>query len=126
MDKTTRRYLRHFLVIMVLYVISVVISVRQLPLLKGTVGRIVAAIAPVLPLLLLVWAFLKYLNNVDELQQKIHLNAIAWAAGMTGLITMTIGFLENVGLPRLSWLYIFPLMMALWGIGLAFFTRRYS
>jgi len=126
MNEAIRQYVRRFLAIMALYVITVVLAERLLSLLEGTVWRIAVAIAPILPIVLLVWGFLEYLNSVDELQQKIQLNAIAWAAGMTGLITMTIGFLEDAGLPRLSGTYVFPLMIALWGIGLLFFTRRYS
>jgi len=88
--------------------------------------RFPAAVLPVVPMALEVYVFLRYLNAIDELQQKIQLNAIGFAASLTGLITLTIGFLENAGLPRLSWTFVFPLMVALWSVGMILFTRRYS
>ena len=41
------------------------------------------------------------------------------------MLTFAYGFLENAGLPKLSYVYVLPLMITLWGIGGAIATRRY-
>ena len=41
------------------------------------------------------------------------------------LIPFAYGFLENAGFPQLSYIWVFPVMIALWGIGGAIALRRY-
>ena len=88
--------------------------------------RFLAAVAPVVPILFGLRTFLRFLNRIDELQQRIQLNAVGFAAGATAMITVTYGFLENVGFPQLSWIWIFPMIVLLWGGALAFYNRRYA
>jgi hypothetical protein len=57
--------------------------------------------------------------------QKVQLNAIAIAAGATGIITFSYGFLENVGFPSVSWMFVFPMMIVIWGIALFVLERKY-
>ncbi len=71
-------------------------------------------------------AYLIFLNGADELQRRIQLNGVAFAAGATGMVTLTYGFLENAGFPTLSWIWIFPMIIAFWGIGSAVAERRYK
>jgi hypothetical protein len=66
------------------------------------------------------------LLNGDELQQRIQLLAIGFAAGVTGLLTFSYGFLEMIGMPHLSSIWVLPMMILLWGIGMAYFSRKYQ
>jgi hypothetical protein len=52
--------------------------------------------------------------------------AITFSAVLTGLLTFSYGFLENIGFPKLPTFAIFPMLFVLWGIGLGYFTRRYQ
>jgi hypothetical protein len=63
---------------------------------------------------------------MDELQRRIHLNAVGFGFGATAIITFTYGFLELVGFPAISYIWVLPLMTALWGVGAVVATRRYS
>jgi hypothetical protein len=44
----------------------------------------------------------------------------------TGLLTVTWGFLGLAGLPRLPVVWVFPILIWLWGIGAAMAARRYQ
>lgn len=129
MDKTTRRYLREFIYSMIAYVITLSLSLIGLGFFADyqlNAARIIVALAPVVPIIFMILSFLKYLNSIDELQQRIQLQAIGFAAGTTGLLTFSYGFLENIGFPPISLLWAFPMMVLLWGLGLAFVSRRYK
>lgn len=129
MDNITRRYLREFVYSMIAYILTLSLSLIGLGSFADApinAARIGVALAPVVPILFMILSFLKYLNSIDELQQKIQLLAIGFAAGVTSLITFSYGFLENVGFPPISLLWVFPAMILLWGLGLAFISRRYQ
>ena len=63
---------------------------------------------------------------MDELQRRIQLNASGFAAGATAIIALTYGFLENAGFPLISWIWIFPIMVGLWGLALPVASRKYA
>jgi hypothetical protein len=42
------------------------------------------------------------------------------------MLTFAYGFLENAGFPQLSYVFVFPLMIFLWGVGGIIATRRYQ
>lgn len=125
MKAANRTYMRQMIVAMGFYVVLVIVSVWLIGRMEETIWRIPIALLPVIPAAFALRAFIRYLNSIDEFMQKMQLNAIAITAGATGMITFAYGFLENAGLPRLSWTFIFPLMIAIWGIALTAIERRY-
>jgi hypothetical protein len=126
MNQATRRYARDFTVTMIAYVIVIIISRLTLNNMEDSPWRFAIALLPIVPVIFLMAAFMRYLTAIDELQQKIQLQAIGFAAGTTGLLTFAYGFLELVGFPQFSTFLIFPLMIILWGLGLSYFSRRYQ
>ena len=87
--------------------------------------RPLAALLPVIPVLFGLRAFLRFLNQMDELQRRVQLNAIAFAAGATAILAITVGFLENADVPQPSLFWVFPTMIVLWGVATAVINRRY-
>jgi len=129
MDQPTRRYMREFIYSMLAYIVTLSLSLIGLGFFADyplNFARIIVALAPAIPIVFMILSFLKYLNGIDELQQKIQLLAIGFAAGVTSLLTFSYGFLENVGFPPISLLWVFPVTVLLWGLGLAFISRRYQ
>ena len=126
MDAATKRYLKEFLPAMALYAITVIATSWALERMGETPLRFFVAILPVIPMVFALLAFLRWLNSLDELQQRIQLNAIAFAAGATGMLTFAWGFLESAGAPCLSWTFIFPLMILFWGLGGVIARRTYA
>ena len=126
MNQASKRYAREFIIAMIAYGIVIMISRLTLNNIGESPWRFVIALLPLIPVLFLISGFIRYLSGIDELQQRIQLQAIGFAAGTTGLLTFAYGFLELEGFPSLSTFFIFPLMSMLWGVGLAYFSRRYE
>lgn len=98
--------------------------IRALP--EGSLWRIPLALLPLPAILFGVWTFLQFLASVDELQRRVQLQAIGFSLGLTGVITFTLGLLESAGFPTLGIIWVFPMMIALWGVGQAIAMRRYQ
>jgi hypothetical protein len=120
-----RAYVFEFGGAMLLYTIVIVVSVTLLKAQPHAAWRIPVALAPCVPAALGVAAFVRFLGRMDDLQRRIQLEALGLAFGATGILTFAYGFLEGVGFPHLSWVFIFPFMVMLWGLGLAVASWRY-
>ena len=132
MNKVTKGYLRGFGLSMILYIIVMVWSASLLNRMGDSIWRapnafwrVPIALSPVPPIILMLGVFLRYLNRIDELQKHIQLMAIAFSAGVVGLLTFSYGFLEKIGFPHLPLVWIFPAIIILWILGTAYFSRRY-
>lgn len=92
---------------------------------EATPWRDALALSPMLACVLALWAILRQLRRLDELQRRVQLEALGFAFAGTAFLSFGYGFLEGVGYPRLSMFVIWPLMGALWMIGLQLAVRRY-
>ncbi len=127
MTKAGRNYLIGFILSMAIaYPAVVFASVMLLQQYPDAWWRFAVAVAPVVPIMFGLRTFMRFLNQIDEMQQRIQLNAAAFAAGATAMLTVTYGFLENVGFPQLSWIWIFPMIVLLWGGATGVLSRRYA
>ncbi len=126
MKNAGKTYAREFSTAMIGYTIIVVVAITLIGKFPESPWRFGLALLPVVPILFGLRAFMRFLSRMDELQQRIQLAAIAFAAGTVGLLSLAYGFLEIVGLPHLPLIWIFPAMIMLWGLGLIVATRRYS
>ena len=63
--------------------------------------RVVLALAPVLAMTWMFSQYLRFLRDCDELERRIELGALAWAAGVVMLGAMAFLFLLDAGL--LAW-----------------------
>jgi len=111
---------------LVTYAAALVVAIVVIQAGPPAAVRYVAALLPVLPIIYGMRAYWRFLSGIDELQRRIQLDGLAFAVGGGGLITVAWGFLELAGLPRLPAVWVFPLLIWLWGIGTALATRRYQ
>ena len=125
MNSAARSYVKEFGGAMLAYAVILPLSIVALNAQPHAPWRIPLALTPVVPTAFALWAFVRFLRRMDELQQRIQLEALAVAFGGTALLTFSYGFLENVGFPHLSWIWVLPLMVALWGLGGALASLRY-
>lgn len=122
-----QRYLKEFFFAMSMYVVFLIASVTLLKNYEfSRVWQIVISLAPALPVVFVIIAIMRLLTNSDEMQQRVHLLATTFSAVLTGLLTFSYGFLENIGFPKLPTFAVFPMLFVLWGIGLGYFTKRYE
>jgi hypothetical protein len=117
-------YTRELGLAMAAYVIVVLVSIKLVAGLDQPIKTLVA-LTPLIPASLALFAYLRFLSRMDELGRRIQLEALAFGFGAAGMLTFAYGFLENAGFPQLSYIWVFPLMIALWGIGGAIASYRY-
>lgn len=79
-------------------------------------ARTLLLLTPLVPTGLAVWAIIRHFARMDEFVRLRSLESIAIAAAVTAGWTLTYGFLENVGFPRLSMFTVWPVMGAVWGV----------
>ena len=94
---------------------------------RGGTVRIALALVQAGAIAFLIVAMMRSLRRLDELQQKIHFEALAVSFAGTGALVTGYGFLVNAGLPDLDWgALVWPLMTILWVIGVMIARRRYQ
>ena len=126
-NQVIKRYTKEFTTAMVAYIVTLSISIAILQRHEfPKFWQVILSLIPAVPVLLVVIAMLRALKDSDELQQRVQLLATALAAALTGLITFTYGFLENVGFPKFPTFLVLPMMIMIWGLGLGYFSRRYQ
>lgn len=91
-------------------------------------GRLAAALLPLLPGLLYVRALWRWMRGLDEMQRRLQLEAVCFAALAMLLLALTADLLKLGGfLPRLTfgWEGCFAFTFFLYAFGLARANRRY-
>jgi hypothetical protein len=126
MNKNAKNILVQFIAVVFLYALVLFVSVRLMQAWDESPWRFLAAILPIIPIGLGIRVFLRFFERVDELEKGIQLYALAFSFGTTGILTATYGLLQNAGLPQVSFIAVFPSMLALWGIGYVIASWRYQ
>lgn len=124
-EKAGKTYNRQMLIIMMvgypIFLMGAITLIKQSP---GAWWVPLMALVPMIPILFGLRAVLQFMERMDELQRQIQLTSLAIAAGGTSIVTMTYGFLDTLaGFPRLSWIWVFPVLCIFWVIG-GFVARR--
>ena len=120
------RYVVEFGGAMLAYVVLLPLSIFAYRAVDQEALRAIIAVIPVIPTILGLVAIIRAIRRMDELERRVHFEAVAFAFAATALLTFTYGLLENVDFPRISLVWILPLMVALWALGQAFARRRYA
>jgi hypothetical protein len=97
--------------------------------LQPTALRVAAALLPVLPTVLCLWYILVSIGRLDEMQRRIHLEALAIAFPLALLLLMTLGLLQlAIPLPEEDWSYrhVWAFLPLFYVIGLTIAWWRYS
>lgn len=88
--------------------------------------RSVVALTPVIPAGLMCWSIVRNMRRMDEMHLRIQFEALGFAFAASALLTFSYGFLENIGAPHISWTCVWPVMGAMWIVGLQIARRRYQ
>ena len=124
------RYLREFMPAMAAYVLTLFFSVWLLK--QGVAAPILRALVALLPVPAIgmaLRAIIRYIRDVDELQQRIELEAVSFAAAFVSMVYVTGGFLQLarvVDIPSgVAMIWVFPLICASYGLAKMVVARRY-
>ncbi len=125
-DAANKRYQWEVVAGTAVYALLVIVCVKLLKHLPSSPLRITLALLPALPMLWVIWAVVRYLKRADELQRRVHLEALSIAAGITAFLSLTYGLLEDLGgLPMISAWWGFVVLDLIWAITSLILFRRY-
>jgi hypothetical protein len=110
------RYVVELLSSMLLYVVVLLGSIHLAQPMEPGNARTLLLLAPVIPLALAVWAIARHFKRMDEFVRLRSLEALAIAAAVTAGLSLTYGFLESAGFPKLSMFWVWTVMGATWGL----------
>ncbi len=124
-----RQYLREFLPAMGVYVLAVFGSLLLLKNIDAPAIRALVALLPVVPIAFALRAIMRYVRNVDEMQQRIELESIAFATALVTLVYLAGGFLQLARVIDLqagvAMAMVFPLVCGVYGIAKLVVARRF-
>ncbi len=126
----TKQYARDMALAALLYVAVLLVSVFVVRRLDPPQWvAIILALASAAPALLMMRAYMRRFNGLDEFQRRVQMESMLAAAGIIGFVSFTYGFLESfAGFPTIdgALLWVFPAMTFVWGIAQIFVARRYK
>lgn len=125
------RYLREFLPAMAGYVVTLFLSVWLLKRGIDEPGlRALVALLPVPAIGMALRAIIRYIRDVDELQQRIELEAVSFAAAFVSMIYIAAGFLQLakvIDIPSgVAMIWVFPLICGSYGLAKIVVARRFQ
>lgn len=124
-----RRYVRELAVTMAAYAVLLVLSMTLLKRVDAPALRALLALVPVVPVALAVAAMVRYFRGVDELQQRIELEAVSLGGALLALLYLAGGLLQAarvIDLPADQvMIWVFPLMCATYGVAKLRIAMRY-
>ena len=123
----SKQYLKELATTLAVYGVMLVGSIELLTHAEvARPWRDLIALSPMIPAAATAWIVLRELRRMDELQRRIQLEALGFSFAGTAILTFSYGFLEGLGYPRLSMFTVWPLLAALWIVGLVLARRRYQ
>ena len=120
------RYFIEFGGAMLAYVVLLPLSIFAYRAVDQEALKALIAVVPIIPTFFGLVAIVRAVRRMDELERRVHFEAVAFAFAATGLLTFTYGLLENLDFPRISLTWVMPLMIVLWALGQALARRRYA
>ena len=123
----SKQYLKELTTALVVYGAMLIGSIELLTHVDvARPWRDLVALSPMLPAAAMAWVILRELRRMDELQRRIQLEALGFSFAGTAILTFSYGFLEGLGYPKLSMFTVWPILAALWIVGLVLARRRYQ
>lgn len=124
--RASRAYTRRFATALLAYAALLAVSVTALNAGVAQPWRSLVAVAPMAAALFIPVALVRLLRDIDELQRRIHLEALAIGFAGGSLLTFSYGFLQVAGAPQLSWFFVWPVYATCWMAGSLVTSRRYG
>lgn len=124
-----KRYTREMMVAMGGYMALLFASIWLLKHVENAGLRALVALLPVPPIALMLRAMIRYIRDVDELQQRIELQAVSFATAFVSLLYLSGGLLQTarvVAVPAAAaMIWVFPLVCLSYGLAKVVVARRY-
>jgi hypothetical protein len=120
-----KKYAAKVLLVSLLYLAVTYVSVWSLKNFELAGFRTIISVTPMIPMAAVVMVILSHVRRMDEFERRVQLEACVFSIIVTGMVTGTWGFMENVGYPVLGIEWVLPMLMISWGLGSLIAKRRY-
>ena len=110
-----RRYKVELGISMVLYMLTLFGSLYFAKPMEDGITRTLLLVLPVIPMALAVWAIARHFRRMDEYLRLRALESVAVAAAITAGLSVTYGFLESAGFPKVTMFWVWTVMGFVWG-----------
>ena len=109
------------------YVVTALLAVRALTTMDlEPHSRLVIGLLPLLPLLVMGRGLVRMIRHQDELYKRIQFEAVAYAAVIVIVVSLTLGVLEEFDVvPHVNSMWAGQVLVFAWGIAAGILTRRY-
>ena len=114
--EATSKYMVELFSAMGLYMAVLFASITVAKEMEPGTARTLLLLTPMVPVLLAVWAIARQFGRMDEFVRLRSLEGMAVAFGVTAGLSLTYGFLESAGFPKISMFWVWPVMGASWGL----------
>ena len=109
-----RRYHLELFGALAVYTVVLFGSISLANSMAPSLGRTLLILTPALPIALAVWVCIRQFQRMDEFVRLRSLENIGIAAAVTAAWTLTYGFFEGAGFPKLSMFWVWPVMGGTW------------
>lgn len=126
--KNSTKISKQFIVGLIAYILAIIIQLIIFKTIElPQTAKIIIALVPMAPAIWAMMGWLKAQRSLDELQQKIAIEAGAFSLGMTAIITFSYGFLESFAkFPKITMFWVWAIISVTFIIGQFLANRRYS
>lgn len=109
----------------VLYCLGVLVGLRWARSMGDNPWRFAVVLLPVVGVAVCAWAMMRMSQELDEMQAGKVLEALVISAAGMVIISMAYGFMEEVGAPRISLIWVSAIWAFFFGVGMLWSTWRY-
>jgi hypothetical protein len=99
-----------------LYLAVLFSAIRFYEAMEPGLVRTLLIVSPMLPVFLMAWAIARQFRRMDEFVRLRSLESMAIGAAVTAGFSLTYGFLELAGFPKLTMFWVWGIMGGTWGI----------
>jgi hypothetical protein len=114
--EANRKYQIELFSAMLAYLLVLMGSIALAKPMEPGAARTLLLITPIIPLALSIWAIARHFKRMDEFMRLRSLEGIAIAAAVTAGLSLSYGFLESAGFPRVSMFWVWGVMGVTWAL----------
>lgn len=118
-------YSIRFTVGAVLYSVGVLVGLRWARSMEDDPWRFAVALLPMVGVVICAWAMMRLAREADEMQARKVMEALVISAAGTVITSIAYSFLEEVGAPRVSLIWVSAIWAFFFGVGMLWSTWRY-
>ena len=110
-----RKYKTELGISMVLYLAALFGSIYLAKPMEPGATKTLLLLLPAIPMALAIWAIARHFQRMDEFLRLRALEGLAIAAAITAGLSVTYGFLESAGFPKVTMFWVWGVMGLVWG-----------